>query len=576
MEVERVEGAEQKFRKAVAIQPDFAEAHNNLGIALRLLGRLDEAQETLRTALMLRPDYAEAHSNLGNVLTAAGRFQEAVQSYRQAIALRPDYADACSNLGNALTELGFPEEAERSCRNAVRLDPGHARAHINLGVAQRNLGRVLEAEQSFRQALSLDPELHDVHSNLAVLLNCIPGRTCAEIYAEHRKYGARYCDGAVHRSHRNIPEPGRRLRIGYVSGDFRDHSVAFFIAPVLAHHGRDEYETYCYYSHPRTDAVTRRLKSCAGHWRDIFGVDDAAAAELIADDGVDILVDLSGHTANNRLPMFARRPAPVQATWLGYLNTTGLDAMDWRITDARASPEGMFDDFHSEKLLRLPDSQWCYQPPNHCPDVAGAPGGNSGPVTFAAFCAPAKIGPGVIELWSRLLERVPRSRLLIVSSGFSTIPPEFIERFTGRGIPHERLALMSAKSFADYLALHNSVDVMLDTFPYTGGTTTCHALWMGVPVVSLAGETATSRGGASLLHAVGLGELVAQTPGEYLHIAAALAGDTQRLSALRAGLRDRMRSSPLTDADRFTRGLERAYRTMWRNWCENRSEAGLQ
>jgi predicted O-linked N-acetylglucosamine transferase (SPINDLY family) len=304
-------------------------------------------------------------------------------------------------------------------------------------------------------------------------------------------------------------------------------------------------------------------------------LDDGALENLVREDAIDVLVDLSGHTTNNRLRVFARKPAPVQATWLGYLNTTALDAMDYRITDAQASPEGLMEAHHSEKLVRLPDSQWCYQAPAACPDVEPPPSVKSGRITFAAFANPAKIGAPVIDLWSRLLERVPGSRLMIVTNGMAVVPPDYAARYVSHGIARDRLQVLGTRPFQEYLALHRSADVVLDTFPYAGGTTACHALWMGVPVVSLVGDSAPSRGGASLLHAIGLDELVAQTPDEYVNIAAALAGDAARLAALRAGMRERMRQSPLMDAERFTRNLEAAYRGMWRSWCAGQSGKGL-
>lgn len=290
-------------------------------------------------------------------------------------------------------------------------------------------------------------------------------------------------------------------------------------------------------------------------------------AQLVRDDGIDVLVDLSGHTAHNRLLAFARKAAPVQVTWLGYLNTTGLEAMDYRITDAHASPPGLLDNCHTEALARLPDSQWCYRPPEDCPDVTPAPTVSTGTFTFAVFTTPPKITDAMIELWSRLLARVPGSRLVVLCAILGSIPAQFRARFVNGGIPNERLQLLGSKSFKDYLAMHGIVDLMLDTFPYSGGTTTCHALWMGVPVVTLAGGTATSRGGASLLHAVGLSDLVAHGPEQYVNTAAGLAHDRDRLTELRRALRARMARSPLTDSVRFTANLEAAYRAMWDTWC---------
>lgn len=567
----RIAEAEDCFRGALSLKPDYAAAHNNLGIALRELKRAEEAEGSFHEAVRIQPDYAEAHNNRGNVLAELGRLEKAERSLRQAIRIRPDYAEAHGNLGIVLAGLRRLSEAERSARRAIELKPDYAEAHNDLGVALFGLGRVPEAERSYREALALDPALAVAQGNLAYLLNCVSGRSAAEIHAAHREFALRFCPPPDPAPHRNASDPERRLRIGYVSADLRHHSVAFFIEPVLARHDRENFEVFCYSNSRKTDAVTERLKACAGQWREVFSLDDQALANLVREDRIDVLVDLSGFSAGNRLTAFALKPAPVQATWLGYLNTTGLDAMDYRITDRYATPEGPLDACHSERLIRLPDSQWCFQPAEESPAVAPPPSLKSGQATFAVFSNPAKIGAEVIELWSRLLARVAGARLLVIANGLASIPEDFVARFVRHGIARERLRVLGSRPFREYLAMHGQVDLMLDTFPFTGGTTTCHALWMGVPVVSLVGDTATSRGGASLLHAVGLGELAAQTPGQYVDIASGLAQDAARLAAMRAGLRERMRASALMDAQRFTRNLESAYRLMWRSWCAERT-----
>ncbi len=441
-------------------------------------------------------------------------------------------------------------------------------AHDNLGLALLRLGRLEEAERSYRRALAIEPAYAEAYEHLIALLNYIPGRGARDIYAEHLEFARRYGRAADPRPYANGKEANRRLRVGYISGDFRDHSVAFFIEPVLEKHNRRAFEVFCYYNFPRGDAVTMRLKALADQWRDVAALDDGALVDLIRADRIDILVDLSGHTAHNRLPALSRKPAPVQATWLGYLNTTGLDAMDYRITDAQASPEGMFDSFHTEALIRLDGSQWCYRPQAGAPAVAPPPSANAGFVTFGAFTNLAKLGQPVIDLWSRVLEKSPGSRLLIVGRGLAAAGDDLVARFARGGVAAGRISLQEFGPFQDYLALHGAVDVVLDTFPYTGGTTTCHALWMGVPVVTVVGDTAASRGGASLLNAVGLGELVEQTDQQYVDIASGLASNPGRLSELRSTMRERMAASPLMDEARFTRHLEQAFRTMWRTWCK--------
>jgi len=565
---ERLAEAEPSLRQAVRLAPDDHVAHNHLGMVLVGLGRPEQAATTLRRALAINPKSAHAYSNLGSALRALGQLKEAADSYRHALQLDSTLAAAHIGLGDALGDLGSLEEATKSYWEAIRLEPRHPIAHAGLALALMRVGSLAEAESAYRRALELKPNFSGVHSDLILLSNYRPDRTARDIYAEHRRFGDLFRGSRNEALCANNRDPDRPLRVGYVSGDFRDHSVAFFIEPVLATHDRRTFEITCYHNSHRSDSTTERLKAHAQRWRSIMGLPDDGLARLIREDAIDILVDLSGHTANNRLPAFARKPAPVQATWLGYPNTTGLDAMDWRITDGLASPEGALDSLHSEKLQRLPDSQWCYLPPKDSPDVVSPPGTRDGSCTFGAFCTPAKINDVVLTAWGEILRRSPGSRLIVLASGLPAVPTGYRRRFEACGIDERRLELHPQRAFRDYLALHGSIDVMLDTFPYSGGTTTCHALWMGVPVVSLTGDTATSRGGASLLGTLGLPELVHESRDRYVAAAAKLASDKGRLTALRASLRERMLASPLTDAHRFTRHLEGAYRSMWHAWCD--------
>jgi predicted O-linked N-acetylglucosamine transferase (SPINDLY family) len=532
--------------------------------------RYREAAELAQSLTQRYPRHALGWKVLGAVLGQTGNVPQALGPLQKAVELSPDDADAHGNLANALRTLGKLEEAELSYRHALRIRPDFPDAHNSLGNALSALGRADEAEASYRRALEQRPGFAMAHSNLLLLLNSMPGRSAAAICKDHMEF-ERTCGKPRASPHPNPPDPERKLRIGYVSADFREHAAAFFLDAALEHRDRKEFEVYCYYNFPRVDDATRRLLGSVDAWHEVFSLDDDALARRIREDAIDILVDLGGHTANNRLPVFARKPAPVQATWLGYLNTTGLQAIDYRLTDPFASPSGLLDAFHSEQLLRLPDCQWCYRPPAACPDVLGLPAKASGAPTFAAFSAPVKINAQVVDLWSRLVRRVPGSRLLIVAYGLESPPSGLRDSLLAHGVPAERLTVLGSRPFQEYLSLHNAADIMLDTFPYTGGTTTCHSLWMGVPVVTLAGSTATSRGGVSLLHAVGLDELVARDQDAYLEIAASLAGDPGRLAGIRSGLRDRMRASPLMDANRFARNLESAYRGMWRTWCAKRA-----
>jgi protein O-GlcNAc transferase len=563
--LERWHDAELAFRRALAADPRLVDANSNLGNVLSERGGVAEAEIWYRRALELRPDHVPALVGLGAMLQETGRSAEAACCYRRALALDASSVQLYNNLGNVEMEAGALDEAEQYFRRALSIDPTYAIAHANLGNALKELGRLDEAAASYRRALAYKPDLLSARSNMLLALDSAEGLSPAQIYAEHREF-ARYCPPPA-RNHANSRDPERRLRIGYVSGDLRDHPVAQFLEPVLARHDPAELQVFCYSNNARADAVTQRLKARVAAWHDIFGLSDAEVFRQIGADGIDILVDLSGHTGFNRLSVFARKPAPVQVSWLGYLNTTGLDAVDYRLVDGYTAPPGLLEAYHSERLVRLPDSQWCYAPPAEAPAVSPPPLVESGYVTFASFANLAKVGDGMVNLWSRLLERVPRSRLMLVRKGADVAAADYGARFAERGISPERVAFMASRPFGEYLALHGAVDVVLDTYPYSGGTTTCHALWMGVPVVTLAGATAPSRSGASLLGVTGLGALVASSPERYIDIAAGLAGDVPRLAELRAGMRARVLASPLVDAERFARNLEAAYRGMWRDWC---------
>jgi len=569
--------AEDCFRGALSLKPDYAMAHNNLGIALRELKRPQEAESSFHEAVRIQPDYAEAHNNRGTVLSELGRLEEAERSLRQAIRIRADYAEAHGNLGMVLRGLRRLVEAEQSARRAIALKPDYAEAHNDLGVALFGLGRLAEAERSYRDALALDPALAVAQGNLAYLLNCVAGRPPAEIVDAHREFAQRFCALADPRPHRNTPDPGRRLRVGYVSADLRRHSVAFFIEPVLAQHDRENFEIFCYSNSAHADAVTGRLKAYADEWREVSALDNDALANLVREDAIDILVDLGGFSANNRLMGFARKPAPVQATWLGYPTTTGMPQMDYRISDWAVDPKGA-EGLNVERVVRLPESYFCYGGPGLEPEVGTLPGLRDGRITFGSFNNLAKIGDATMRLWMRVLDAQTNSRLVLKSGPLAeeSTASDVRRRFEALGLARERLILSGWKAGIDeHLQVYQDVDIALDSYPYNGATTTCEALWMGVPVVSLTGATHASRMGGSILGAVGLPELVAHTPDQYLEIASGLAGDPARLAALRGGLRARMRASSLMDAPRFTRNLESAYRSMWQSWCARQAGRSL-
>ncbi len=392
-----------------------------------------------------------------------------------------------------------------------------------------------------------------------------------QIFDEHAAWGRLHTNPKIHPSltGSNSRDPNRPLRIGYVSADFRHHSVSFFMRGLLAVHDPAAVEIFCYADKVKPDPTTDRIQSSVPNWRDVTGRTDSELFRLIQNDQIDILIDLSGHTGGNRLSVFALKPAPLQATYLGYIDTTGLQAIDYRITDPLADPPGATEAFYTEKLLRLPQTFACYSPPPDAPPVGPLPALAQGVVTFASFNTIQKINPPLLRTWCDLLALVPHARLLIVAKAFkySTVQSRILSQFKDWGIDPGRITLTGDQTFTQYLALHNSVDIVLDTFPVCGHTVTCHALWMGVPVVSLGGETYCQRLGVSVLTNLGLPQLLAKTPHQYIEIAAGLAADLPRLSQLRATLRDRLTNSPLINAPAFARQIEAAYREIWRRWC---------
>ena len=567
----RAEDAAAAYLRAIALDPGFATARFNLGNVRRDQGRLEDAAACYRLALEARPDHAQAHIGLADVLYDLGRMEEAVAAYKQGLALDPGQPGAQYNLGLALDRLGRLEDAAGFYRKAIEAHPDVAEAHVNLGNVLNAQGSSNEAVASYRRALALNPGLAQARGNLLLCLHYPSGVEPAALYAEHRAFNARHAaplEGEI-QPYANDRSPERALRIGYVSADFKQHSVAYFLEPVLAAHDRQRFTTYCYSGVAQPDAVTTRLQGYGDRWRSTVGLPDPALAQLIRDDRIDILVDLSGHTAGNRLLAMARKPAPVQVTWLGYPDTTGLDAMDYRITDGIADPPGSADALHSESLVRLAQGFLCYRPDPESPPVGELPAATVGRVTFASFNHLPKVTPEVIALWAEILRQTPGARLLLKSGllAAQVTRQRYLALFAAHGIGPERLTLSGKiPQVAGHLDLYNQVDIALDPFPYNGTTTTCEALWMGVPVVTLAGNLHASRVGASLLTRVGLAELAVDTPQTYLEKAVALAGNLPQLARLRAGLRERMAGSPLCDAAGFTRALEQAYREMWKRW----------
>ena len=562
-------GAVAAYRHALAIAPDLVAALNGLGVALQACGDLSAASDALRAAARHRPEDADILTNLGTVLIARGEVDEGIALLRKSTRLDPADATAWSNLGYALFLIGHLGEAITACEAAVRLKPGYADAYSNLGIALGNQGRLADATAAFEHALALDPDHGGSFSNLLFLGNYDPDIPPAALAERHRSCGRRQESVTVLR-HEVDRDPHRRLRIGYVSPDFRQHSVAYFAEPLLAAHDPGTVEVTCYAAVKKPDDVTERLQVRAAAWRNIVGMSDVAAADCIRADRIDILVDLAGHTAGNRLGIFARKPAPVQATYIGYPNTTGLTRVDYRLTDASADPLGEDESLYTEHLYRLPRCFLAYLPPADAPPVAARPSLAAGHVTFGSFNALPKVNARTVAAWAAILDAVPNARLVLKNA--SLVDPEtqarYRDLFASHGIAAARVELVAyVPDKGGHLGLYNRIDIALDTFPYNGTTTTCEALWMGVPVVTWRGDRHAGRVGASLLAVVGLDELVAPSVESYVALAQDLAAQPERLAAISRSLRGRLEGSPLLDARGLARAVEDAYREMWQRWC---------
>jgi predicted O-linked N-acetylglucosamine transferase (SPINDLY family) len=595
----RLDEAISAYERAIKLKPDLAIAHCNLAAALKDRGQLDESIAASRRAIQLNPNSAEAYNNLGNAQSKKGEFEQAIAAFQRALQLNPNYAEVLCNLGGVLNAIGRVDEAIPLCQRAVQLQPDRAEAQNNLGVALMNNGQVDEADAAlqlaiqlkpnyaeaygnlanvlkekgqldraiaaYRRAIELSPANAVIHSNLVHTVYFHPDYGQAELLRENHDWVARHAQPlqSFIRPHKNTRDPDRRLRIGYVSPDFCSHSQSFFTIPLFASHDSDHFEIFCYSDVAKPDSITQRLRAASNTWRNTIGLADSKLADLVRSDRIDILVDLTMHMARNRLLVFARKPAPVQVTWLAYPGTTGLDAIDYRLTDPYLDPPQTGDEFYSEKSIRLPNAFWCYDPMSAEP-FGELPAARNGYITFGSLNNFCKVNDGVLALWSRVLAAVPDSRLILLS-------PQGIHReqvIQKLGVQPFRVEFVQRMKRDRYLQTHDRFDIVLDTFPSNGHTTNLDALWMGVPVVTLRGQTAVSRGGASILSNVGLTEFIAENPDQYLSIATGLAGDLSKLAELRSSLRTRMERSPLMNARQFAADIEAAYRRMWRNWCD--------
>lgn len=578
-----------RFREACRLDPVNPVLFNNLGLALLEGAKsrepvpgasLEEAVRIFEQALALQPDYVTAWKNLGIARREKGDIDGARSCFIQGLALAPNDASLWLNLGTLHTTTYHFDLAIGCYRRILRLDPVDPAEMLNrLATLYCYIGRISESVATFERAIALAPirEQRMCYAGSRLFtLHYLPDIPPAEIAREHREWGATYFPPTPPPRFANSPDPHRRLRVGYVSPDLRMNAVLFFIQPVLAAHDPAQVEVFCYANVKKPDMVTAQLRE--EHrviWRDIVGLNDDEALHLIRDDRIDILVDLTGHGGENRLPLFGLRPAPVQVTWIGYPDTTGLPSMDYRITDATADPPGMTDHLHTEELVRLPGSFLCYNPGGDFPPEGPLPFLANRFVTFGTMSNFSKINAPLLDIWCEILARVPASRLVLRYRGqeWDRVHGELCGHLEGKGIEPGRLLLLGhARSVVEQMQAYHMIDIALDTFPYNGTTTTCEALYMGAPVISLAGRSHVARVGASLLETVGLPEFTAESAEEYVEKAVELAGDLKLLLALRKGLRRMVMTSPLADNVTFTAQVEQAYRNMWQRWCRDHDD----
>ena len=568
-------GAERHLRAALKLDSSLAEAWCHLAVAHTAQSRLAEAHAGFERAIKLKPDYAEAYDRLGALACQTGGFAAAIPHYRRVTALQPNNPDGWANLGTTLAQSGGVAESFAYFERALALQPAHGLALTARALAWQLSYRLREAARGFSKALTADPKNFAAHSGRLLTLHYLDGLGRAALFDEHVAFGEA-CAGPVQTQLPNLPGAARRLRVAFLSADLRRHSVAYFLEPILTHLDPAEFEICLYHDHAQEDDMSERLRSRAAIWRNFIGQTPAKVEATIRSDAPDVLFDLAGHTGINRLPLFARRLAPVQISWLGYPDTTGLLAMDYRFVDALTDPAGDAEKYHTEKLVRFAPTAWSYQPPADAPEPAPVPSASGAPFTFGCFNNFAKISDATLSAWARVLAAVPHARLLLKGHGLDdpALAATLRERLALLGVAENRIKLLGRTAgIAEHLALYGQVDVALDTFPYHGTTTTCEALWSGVPVVTLAGDRHASRVGLSLLTALGRREWIAQDWADYIAIAVALAQVTAGLAAVRTSLRGEMRRSALLDhAGQAARFCD-AVRECWKNWCRENASA---
>ena len=563
-------GAMDAYSKALALDSSNAFVYYNMGCLAYDGQKYEEADGLLCRALDIKPVFPEALVMWANTLEALGRDNEALEALGSALQQNPALQGASYNKALLLIKLSRYEDAEEEVRRFLDKNPDHLPAVQMLAISLWGQGLYSESLQIYKSLREIDPNSLELMSREAFLSNYDFNIQSVEIYEYHRNFGNNLEEiyPAFFSEFKGNQVVGRKLRIGYLSGDFSFHPVALFILPVVERHHRQDFEVYCYYTSDKVDQITVKMRSMADRWVDASSLSYYELAERIYSDKIDVLVDLVGHTSGSKLPVFALRPAPVQVSWMGYLNTTGLSRIHYRICDERTDPSGISDALHTESLVRMPNSQWCYRPFISVPSAQVAPFEKKGYITFGCFNHAMKISPEICGLWREILLSVSNSRLLCVGLSSTRKMSELIWELTRSGVEGERLEFVARASLDQYYGWFSEADIALDTYPYGGGTTTFDTLWMGVPVVAAKGTTSTSRSAASILEALGLEEWVAPTINDYVRVAVERAMDIKRVVELRKSLRGLLQSSPLMDEEKFVNDLESAYRTMWHEYCD--------
>jgi len=561
--------AAAELEAALRDRPDYFGALGNYADLLLKLGRRDDARSALRKAATLQPGDFGANYKLANLFVQAGQHADAQRYFEQALRIKPDSIDTLAAMVNLHT-TGGRLDAEVVFRKMIAIDPAFASAYQMLGATLVAQCRVQDALAILAEGRKRCPDAFELESAELFALNCVEEVSADELFQRHASYGKRL---EQHKPARfafreNSRDPGRRLRVGYVSSDLKRHVVPQFLLPLLEERDRSAIEIHCYSTGDTSDDMTARVRTQSDVWRDAGRMNSEQLADLIHNDHIDILIDLTGHSSVSNLEVFAQAPAPIQASWLGYLNTTGMTRMQYRLTDDYCDPPDLTDRYHTEKLVRLPNSQWCYRPYVEVDLEQEAPVRKNGTVTFGSFNHGMKITGGVRRLWSEILRKLPESRLLVAGMTDEQARENFHRDLEQSGVARGRITIFPYMAPEEYFRLFGKVDIALDTMPFSGGTTTCDALWMGVPVITLPGVKSWSRSASSVLVNLGLDDWVARSEQDYVRRAVAFSADASTIAELRRSLRSRMLGSPLMDRKQFARDVEAAYRRMWQSWCE--------